>query len=422
MTTSAQLSPAMETIACLARQPILTEDEKVVGYELLFRETADDNRFASDGETATGKAIDTLNVLGIDVVCDGGLAFVNCARRMLLGDYVTMLPPHQIVVEIQDNVPADEEALEACRRLKKEDYTIALDNFVPFDPREALIRFADIIKIDIRKVHFEQSAKLIERYGSSQCRLTALKVQSREEFVEARHAGFVLFQGYFFRRPERMRARQIPGNQSTYLRLLQTISRKDLNFPEIENLIKHEASLCYRLLRYLNSPLLGLSCPVTSVRHALNLLGERELVRWLRMATTLIMGQNKCSDLVLSSLVRARFCELIAPKLEPCKTDLFLMGMLSLMDAILEVPMGVVVDGIALDPEIKAELLQTKAGEETHLSALYVLMLAREAGDWEKVAAQGKRLNLSLPFVNRAYNEAMAWARQFTAPSALGTP
>ena len=416
MMASAQPSPALEAVTCLARQPILAEDEKVVGYELLFREHADDNRFTSDGEDATRHAIDNLNVLGIDMVCDGRLAFVNCAHRMLIEGYVTLLPPEQTVVEIQDDVPTDEETLEACQRLKKGNYTIALDNFVPWDPREALLPYADIIKIDIRKVSFDQSVKLIGRYGSRQCRVVALKVQSREEFVEAKHAGFVLFQGYFFRRPERMRTRQIPGNQSTYLRLLQAISKTELDFREIENLIKHEASLCYRLLRYLNSPLLGLSSPVSSVGHALNLLGERELVRWLRMATTLIMGQNKCSDLVLSSLVRARFCEMIAPKLENCKSDLFLMGMLSLMDAIIEVPMGVVVEGIALDPEIKAELLRTKAGGETPLSAVYALMLAREAGDWEKVTAEGKRLNLSLPFVNRTYNDAMTWARQVTAP------
>ena len=146
------------------------------------------------------------------------------------------------------------------------------------------------------------------------------------------------------------------------------------------------------------------------------LLGERELVRWLH-GYTLAMGQDKCSDLVLSSLVRARFCELISPKLDQGKSDLFLIGMVSLMDAILEIPMGVVVEGLALTPRPKDALFGAKKGSEKPAHSSYRLMLAREEGDWEEVTAQARKVNLSLPQVNRAYNEAMAWARQMTAAS-----
>ena len=127
-----------------------------------------------------------------------------------------------------------------------------------------------------------------------------------------------------------MRARQIPANHATHVRLLQSVAKPELDFNEIEELIKHEPALCYRLLRYLNSPLLGLASPASSVRQALALLGERETVRWIRMATTLVMGQNKSSDLVLSSLVRGRFCELLGAKAKHGKSDLFMMGMMSL--------------------------------------------------------------------------------------------
>jgi len=412
MSASTQPAPTFETGPCLARQPILTEDEKVFAYEMLFRGDSQENRFNSDGESATRSAIDTLIVLGLDVVCDGRFAFINCTQETLLKDYIALLPPDGTVVEIQEAVPADEGTMAACLRLKKAGFAIALDHFEPQDPREALIPYADFLKVDIRKVSPEQCASLAARYASKRCRMLALKVQSREEFVTARKNGFMYFQGYFFRRPERMRARQIPASQATYLRVLKAISGTELDFNEIESLVKHEASLCYRLLRYLNSPMLALPSPVQSVRHGLNLLGERELVRWLRMATTLVMGQEKCSDLVLSSLVRARFCELLAPKVEHGKSDLFLLGMLSLMDAILEVPMGLVLEGIALEPDTKAELLRTKNSPETLLSAISTLMVARELGDWEAVAAQGKKLNLSLPHINRTYNEALAWAHQ----------
>jgi EAL and modified HD-GYP domain-containing signal transduction protein len=159
---------------------------------------------------------------------------------------------------------------------------------------------------------------------------------------------------------------------------------------------------------------MGIASPVNSIRHAMRMLGERELVRWIRMATTLMMGQAKCSDLVLSSLVRARFCELLMPKIERSKSDLFLMGMLSLMDAILEIPMGIVVEGLAVDADTKAELLGAKTGADTPLSPVYRIMLAREAGNWEQVAVEAKTLKLSLPFVNRAYKEALEWAHEMT--------
>jgi c-di-GMP-related signal transduction protein len=168
------------------------------------------------------------------------------------------------------------------------------------------------------------------------------------------------------------------------------------------------------LLRYLNSPLLGLSSPVVSVRNALNLLGERESVRWIRMATTLVMGQEKSSDLVLSSLVRARFCELIAPKVEHGNSDLFLMGMLSLIDAILAVPIGVVMEELCLDASVKAQLLAAKSGQKTPLSNIYELMVAREDGDWGLVTRLGKPLNLSLSFIAETSNQAMRWAHDIT--------
>ena len=387
----------------------------MVGYELLFRETADELRFTANAENATSTIIDTLMLVGLDVLCDGQRAFINCTHQMLLKEYIHLLPSDQVVVEVQETVPADEGTVGACQRLKQAGYAIALDNFAARDPREPLVPLADFIKVDTRKVAADQCASLAARYASKQRRMLAQKVEARIDFLTARKNGFALFQGYFFRHPERMRARQMPANQATRLRMLQAISKPEVNFAEIEDLVKHDASLCYRLLRYLNSPLLGLSSPVLSVRHALNLLGERELVRWLRMATTLVMGEGKSSDLVLSSLVRARFCELMAPKVEHGQSDLFLMGMLSLIDVILETPMGVVVDGLALDADTKAQLVGGKTRAKTPLSAIYDLMVAREAGDWESVTALGKRLNLSLCFMAETYNEAMRWAHQVTS-------
>lgn len=415
MGTQAHAAAAAEKPSpCIARQPILTGDENVIGYELFFRESVLQDRFHSDRESATSATIDMLNFVGLGVLCDGRLAFINSTHRMLLADYFALLSPNEVVVEIEETVPADEDVKAACQRLKKAGFSIALDNFVPGDAREALVPYARFIKVDIVKVRPEQCLPLCKVYATESCRMVAQKVETRDQFLTASKSGFTRFQGYFFRHPENLRARQIPANQATYLRLLTAVSKTEVNLAEIEDLIKHEPSLCYRLLRYLNSPLLGLASPVSSVRNALNLLGEREAVRWIRMATTLVMGQEKSSDLVLSSLVRARFCELIAPKVEHGNSDIFLMGMLSLIDAILAVPIGMVVEELCLDPNIKAQLLCGKTGQKTSLSPIYELMMAREAGEWEQVMRLGKQLNLSLSFIAESSNQAMRWAHEIT--------
>jgi c-di-GMP-related signal transduction protein len=415
MATPVQTVPSQTSSPCIARQPILTADETVIGYELFFRESQEQKNFSADAESATSATIDMLNFVGLGVLCDGRLAFINCTHQMLLSDYFALLPPSDVVIEIQETVPADENVVEACQRLKQTGYSIALDNFVPADKREALVPYARFIKVDTNQVRPEECEAMAGRYARPDCLMLAQKVESRDQFVTARNIGFARFQGYFFRRPENLRARQIPANQATYVRLLTAVSRPTVDFAEIETLIKHEPSLCYRLLRYLNSPLLGLSSPVVSVRNALNLLGERESVRWIRMATTLVMGQEKSSDLVLSSLVRARFCELIAPKVEHGNSDLFLMGMLSLIDAILAVPIGIVMEELCLDANVKAQLLAAKTGKKTPLSNIYELMLAREDGDWGLVTRPGKPLNLSLSFIAETSNQAMRWAHDITS-------
>jgi c-di-GMP-related signal transduction protein len=414
MCPQAQATPDKAS-PCIARQPILTRDDEVVGYELFFRENQEEERFTSDSDGATSVMIDSLSVMGFDVLCDGRLAFIKCTRQMLVEDGLALLPPSEVVVEIHETVPPDESVLTACLRLKERGYAIALDNFLPGDEREPIVAWADYIKIDIKKVVPEVAADLVARYASKQCHMLAQKVETRLDQVIAIKNRFTHFQGYFFRHPERVRARQIPANQASHLRLLQAVSKPEMDFAEIEDLIKQEPAFCYRLLRYLNSPLLAAPSPVQSVRHGLNLLGERELARWIRMATTLDMGQKKSSDLILSSLVRARFCELLAPKVKHGESDLFLMGILSLMDAILEVPIGVILDNLSLNQEIKAQLLCGKTGGKTTLSAIYDLMVTREEGDWGAVTKLGKELDLSLCFVNKTYNEAMRWAREITS-------
>ena len=395
----------------VARHSILTADEKVFGYELLFRDGVEKFFREPDADAASRSTLNTSMLIGLDTLCDGRRAFINCTRDILLKEYITLLPSAQVVIEVLETVPADDLVVAACRRMKEAGYMIALDDFAMNDPREALTDLADIIKVDLRATSGADAAAMVKKYGPWRCRMLAEKVETREEFVAAKKSGFLYFQGYFFRRPEILTTREIPANRVNYMRMLTAVSQRELDVRLIENLVKSEASLCYRLLRYLNSAAFGFATEIHSVRHALAILGEREVRRWIRLVATLGAGQDKSSDLVLGALVRARFCELLSPKIKGGDSDLFLMGMLSIMDSILEIPMQQVLDNVPVDAECKAALL----GNAGTLRPFYQLMLAQESGEWKAVSELSAQLGLNETEIGDAYWEAMQWARQVSA-------
>jgi len=279
------------------------------------------------------------------------------------------------------------------------------------DKREPLAEIADILKVEMPATTEQQRAALVKRYGPWRCRLLAEKVESHAQFIQTRDQGFVYFQGYFFRRPEMLNTRDMPANRLHYMRMLQEVSRPDLDVPQLEKLVKSEASVCYRLLRYLNSPVFGFKNEIHSIRHALSILGERELRRWVRLVAAVGAGQDKTSDLLLSALVRGRFGELLAPRVRHGESDLFLLGLLSLIDAMLEMPMADLLARIPLDRETKAVLL----GQPSVLRPVYQLMLAHESGEWEAAGQLSASLHLKSEDVAGYYWQAQQWAREVSA-------
>ena len=392
----------------VARQPIFDRDQAVFGYELLFRDGLENAFTGADADAASRATLDNSLLIGLDTLCDGRRAFVNCTRDTLIKGLVTLLPSQSTVVEILENVPADPDVMAACKRLKEAGYLIALDDYVTDDPRESLTEMADIIKVDMKLTTVGQRADLIKRFGQWRCRVLAEKVETQEEFVAAREQGFVYFQGYFFRRPEVLAAHSMPGNSLNYLSMMREVSRPELDVTALERLIKGEASICYRLLRYLNSSVFGFKSEIHSVRHALSILGEREVRRWVRLVAAVAAGQGKPSDLVLSSLVRARFGESLSPQVPHGESDLFLLGLLSLIDAMLEMPMSEVLTKLPLDSETKAVLL----GQPSALRAVYQLILAHESGEWESAAQLAESLQLNAKEVAAQYWQAQQWGRE----------
>jgi len=393
----------------VARQPIFDRKEEVFGYELLFREGLE-NAFSGNADEASRATLDSSLLMGLDVLCDGRRAFVNCTRDVLIKGLVTLLPAHSTVVEILEDVPADPDVVAACQRLKECGYAIALDDYVAGDPREALIDLSDIIKVELLLNTPEQQVQIVKAFAAKNCRLLAEKVETHEDFERAHAQGFVYFQGYFFHRPEMMTTRDMPASRVNYLRMLQEVSRPDLDVVALEKLIKSEASVCYRLLRYLNSAIFGFKNEIHSVRHALSILGERDLRSWVRLVAAVGAGQDSTSDLLLSALVRGRFGELLAPRVPHGQSDLFLLGLLSLIDAMLEMPMEVLLGRIPLDHDTKAVLL----GLPSPLRPFFRLMLAHESGEWEAAAELCHQLQLDPEDVAGFYWQAQQWARKIS--------
>ena len=335
---------------------------------------------------------------------------MNCTREVLFKDLITLLPPSQTVAEILETVEPEDRVIAACKRLKAAGYLIALDDFLPNDPRIPLCEFADIIKVDFRATRPEERAGMMRRFGSAKCKMLAEKLETPHEFHQARDMGFVYFQGYFFCRPEVVIGREVPASRLHYLRLLEMVCRSEIDTREFEKLLKQESSISYRLLRYLNSPVFGFALEIKSIRHAMAVLGEREMRRWVRLVVTVGAAEQKCSELILMGLARARFCELLSTRLKS-NTDLFLMGLLSVMDAILEVTMDVLLEQLPVERETKAALL----GQNSSLRPLYQLMLAQESGEWSQSSALAKQLKLSDEEVASTWLQALQWAQEATS-------
>jgi len=405
---SASKSLALPGQRFVARQPILDRSQNVFGYELLFRNGVEDY-FNADPELAARSTLDSSLLFGINTLCDNRLAFVNCTREVLFKDLITLLPPNQTVAEILETVEPEDRVIAACKRLKSFGYMIALDDFAPNDPRIPLCEFADIIKIDVRATKLEERAGMMRRFASPKCKMLAEKLETPHEFQQARDMGFVYFQGYFFCRPELVIGREVPASRLHYVRMLEMVSRREIDMRELEKMLKQEASVSYRLLRYLNSLIFGFTLEIKSIRHAMAVLGEREMRRWIRLIVTVGAAEQKCSELVLMGLTRARFCELLSDRLQS-SSDLFLMGLLSIMNAILEISTEVLLEQLPVEREVKAALL----GQKSSLRPLYQLMLAQESGEWTQASTLAKQLELTDEEVASTWWQALQWAQEAT--------
>jgi c-di-GMP-related signal transduction protein len=408
----------------VARQAIFDRERRVYGYELLFRSNAGQNEFdGTEGGLATKQVLaNSLLVIGLENLVGTKKAFVNFGRGPLLQGWHASLPPESTVIELLETVEPDAEVLEACRKLREDGYRIALDDFVFRPGCEDLLDIADLVKIEIQSVPRPEQELLVRSSKARGLQVLAEKVETHEEFEWARQAGYDYFQGYFFARPVMMRGRQIPTAKLHCLRLLQEAQRPELDFERLEKLILQDVSLSYQLLRYVNSPLFSLSGNIRSIRQALLFFGEIELRKWIALATLARTAENKPSELIRHSLVRARFCESVARLAKNgLQQSAFLTGLFSLLDALIDRPLEETLSAMRLAPEIAA-VLAGKAPEGDRLAAVYELARSYELADWRRVEEIALRLQIATASLGEVYCEAAGWAQQVLEPVAAVQP
>ena len=398
----------------IARQPIFDKRLRVFAYELLFR-GGPQNYFIKPSRNAAASSViaDSITLFDLNTLTGNALAFINVDELALRLDAPRLLPPDRVIIEILETVTPSDEIVRICRDLIGSGYTLALDDFVDHPKFASLVECAKYLKVDFQLLDPDDRRRIVEKYANSGISFLAEKVETEEELAEARHLGYSYFQGYFFCRPSMMETREIPGNKLLQLRLLNLVSGPELDYSAIEELLKNEPSLLYRLLRYLNSPLLGLRSEVHSVRHALTLLGEREFRRWVSIFAVIALASGKPPELIRTALTRAYFCEAFshAARMDNESSTLFLMGLLSITDALLDQPIADVLRSLPVDEKIKTALT---GGQNRHHD-VYELLLALERAEWPRLSACADRLAVSEASVPDAFQSALQKA------AAIGT-
>ena len=403
--------PASASEVFIARQPIMDEASQLRGYELLFRAAADDERFTGTPEFATARVItDAVCTFTLEVLTHGQPAFINITRQILLEGVPATLPPAQVVLEVLETVEVDAGVTEACQALKRAGYRLALDDYEPGTPHAALLPLADLVKIDFHRAADRAAAIQTARAarGGAPIPLVAECIETPEDFHAARSEGFTLFQGYFFGRPAVQRGRAIPEGQLGYLRLMQAMRDPDLPLPQLEALIKSDASLCYRVLRTVNSAGFGVRTEIHSIGEALVMLGRDPIRRWVTIWAMASLASGANSELLVLSIVRARMCEIVGQQSgnDERGAEGFLIGICSLLDAIFKAPMADIVAQFPLTPGVRAALL----GEDNAGRRLLEAVIAYERGDWQTWKRLALRAGLRPELFATAAADALRWA------------
>jgi len=393
----------------IARQPIFNRNREVYGYELLFRSGLANYFDHFDADKAASQMIgDSALFFGIESLTRGKRAFINLTRDSLMKDYPSLLPKDLAVLEVLETVKPDAEVIEACRRLKRNGYTLALDDFVYSEAYDPLLKLVDIIKIDFLVTTGADRRSLFNKFAPQGKMFLAEKVESQEEFQEALDIGYHFFQGFFFSKPVVLSRKEVSGNKLTTLKVLKELHHPGLDFSSLDVCISQDLTLSYKLLSYINSAFFGMNTEIRSIKHALVLMGESEIRKWATLVSMASMGEDKPIELTLSSAIRAKMCEMIATDIGRKNiSDYFLMGLFSVIDAILDRNLVEVLQDLPLAREIKTALL--RVGNNPYRQ-VFEVVLAYEHANWRALGKWVTKLGIDEMRISDIYMEAVDWA------------
>ena len=384
----------------LARQPIFDRARSVTGYELLYRGGIAPRAIVDDAEAATATVtLNALTEMGLDSLVGEQIAWVNVTREFLLKGLVRSLPAKRVVLEILEHQLVDERLLKLIAELRESGYVLALDDFTYSSGTEQLLPLVKFVKLDLLSLGPEGLARQAELLKPYDVTLLAEKVETHEEFQLGQDAGCELFQGFFFCRPELMRNRAIAPTGIALLRLAAALQDPAIELSKLERLISSDVALSYRLLRYINSAYFGLGHRVSSIMHAVTLLGLENVKQWATL-TTFAAIEDKPRELFLTALIRARFCELAGDPRDGAPAERFTLGLFSVLDALMDTSMETAVRELPLPPRMRDGLIKHTDG-----GRLLDCVEAIEHGHFNPAARQ-------LDHAARHYVSALAWANE----------
>lgn len=396
----------------VARQPIFDRNMEIYGYELLYRRSSNNYFEATDDNQATADLIkNAFLVMHLDDLTGKTKAFINFSEELLIEEIPLLLPNEDVVIEVLERVRPTETVIHACKKLKREGYLIALDDFVFDEAYLPLIEIADIIKVEFPAVTAEKQRQMITYYKNrGTIKFLAEKIETREDYQTALELGYDLFQGYFFSKPVIVEEKDVSGLDTSLVQIIEELNKEEPDFQNITEVIEKDLGLTYKVLKVANSVGAGSRTKIYSIKQALTRFGISEMKKWMY----LLMFQDKKnvenSELIKLSLTRGKFMESLAIELglKQRHLEAFLTGIFSSIDILLHREMKDIVQELPLTPDVKEALL----GEENELTQLLHIAINFEKADWKLLENNRLFIKLDREKIMLSYIDSLKWVME----------
>ncbi|MBE6048213.1 MAG: HDOD domain-containing protein [Clostridium sp.] len=397
----------------LARQAIYDKRSNVIAYELLFRNSME-NYFSGniDEEKATIKLIANCGTIGLGKLTNNKRAFINFPRGVLLKDMISLLEPENIVVEILENVEATENILTYLEELKEKNYILSLDDICNWERCRQFGDLIDIYKIDFMATNKTERELILSeiRNVNPNAELLAEKIENEEEFKEALKNGYSYFQGYYFSKPVIVAENDISVKNLNCFNIMVELMNPEFDMDKIENIVKSDVAISYKLMKFLNSSRFGFLQEITSIRQAIMLLGKNDLKKWLSLIAISEMQNNNNEEITNSSIVKAYFCELVAEEIDKTKaSNAFMTGLFSNLDNFMNKDMEDIIGDVPLSEDIKEALL----GADNMMGNILKLVRAYENMHVDEVDELCKKLAYDKNLLVQQYIKAVEYLNSF---------